>query len=108
MMMMMMNQLPEPTAASYLMHKYNWSISTARSLSITLDLGWHLSVRPSIQFARSLSVGVMLKNADTDHYTVAAAAALKGSRRCRHFHAHCKLHSLHANVTHCGNCLTKP
>jgi len=68
----------DPTAAAaYRMHKYNRSITTARALSITLDLGWHPSVHLHGLLTKatcSLSVRVMLKNADTGHYT----AAVKG------------------------------
>ena len=38
--------------AAYRTHEYNWSITTARALSITLDLGWRA---PSV---RSLSLHV--------------------------------------------------
>ena len=72
----------EPTAAAYRTHKYNWSITTARTLTITLDLGNFLSIHLHgllTKVTRSLSVGVMLKNADTGHYMV--PAAIKGSCR---------------------------
>jgi len=77
-----MNRLPEPTAATYRMHKYNWSVTTAccTLYHTRSKLG---SVRPAdrclhgslTKAARSLSVRVMLKNtgnADTGHYMVAA------------------------------------
>ena len=37
-------------AAAYRTHEYNWSITTARALSITLDLGWRPSVRPTVVY----------------------------------------------------------
>jgi len=42
-----MNQLPEPTAAAaYRMHKYNWLITTAR----TLDLSWSPSIQSTADY----------------------------------------------------------
>jgi len=41
---------PEPTAAAYRAHEYNWSITTASALSITLDLGWRLSVQLTVVY----------------------------------------------------------
>jgi len=75
----------EPTAAAYRTHKYNWSITTACTLSITLSkLG---SIHPTdrclngslTKAARSLSLGVMLKNADTGHYTASGGGDGVGS-----------------------------
>ena len=59
----------------YRTHKYKWSIITARTLSITPGLSWGASISTDrclhgslTKAARSLSVEVMLKNADTGHY----------------------------------------
>ena len=40
----------EPTAAAYCTHKYNWSITTARTLSITLHLSWGPSIQPTVVY----------------------------------------------------------
>ena len=52
-----MNQPPEPVAAAYHAHLYNWSIEL-HAQCLSLDLGWHPSVclhGSLTKVARSLS-----------------------------------------------------